>query len=43
MEAIRIHDFGDSEALVHETVPRPEPAAAELLVRVRAAGGYPID
>lgn len=43
MEAIRLHAFGDSEALVHETVPRPAPAANELLVRVRAAGVNPID
>ncbi|RYJ19516.1 NADP-dependent oxidoreductase [Halogeometricum borinquense] len=43
MNAIRVHEYGDANVLTHEEIPRPEPAADELLVRVHAAGVNPID
>ncbi|TAH35275.1 MAG: NADP-dependent oxidoreductase [Planctomycetota bacterium] len=43
MKAIRFHKFGGPEVLVLDDVPRPEPAAGELLVRVLAAGVNPVD
>jgi NADPH:quinone reductase-like Zn-dependent oxidoreductase len=43
MKAIRIHEFGESEVLVHEEVPEPEPEAGEVKVRVIAAGVNPAD
>lgn len=38
MQAIRFHRHGGPEVLQLEEVPRPEPAAGELLVQVEAAG-----
>ena len=43
MKAIRIHEFGGADVLKLEDVPRPEPAANEVLVRVYAAGVNPVD
>jgi|HigsolmetaAR201D_1030396.scaffolds.fasta_scaffold10408_3 NADPH:quinone reductase-like Zn-dependent oxidoreductase len=43
MRAIRVHRFGGPEELVLEEVPRPQPAAGEVLVQVRAAGVLPIE
>jgi NADPH:quinone reductase-like Zn-dependent oxidoreductase len=43
MQAVRVHEFGDRDQLRVETVARPEPAATEALVRVRAAGVNPYD
>ena len=43
MRAIRAHEYGGADVLRLESVPRPEPAADEVLVRVRAAGVNPID
>lgn len=43
MKAIRVHEYGDADVLQYEEMPRPEPTAGELLVRVRAAGVNPID
>jgi len=43
MRAIRFYAYGGPEQLVLEQIPRPEPAAGELLVRVYAAGVNPID
>ena len=43
MKAARIHKFGPPEVIVVEEVPRPVPAAGELLVRVAAAGVGPWD
>jgi NADPH:quinone reductase-like Zn-dependent oxidoreductase len=43
MKAVRMHDYGGSDVLVHEEVERPEPAPDEVLVRVRAATINPID
>jgi NADPH2:quinone reductase len=38
MQAIRFHRHGGPEVLQLDEVPKPEPAAGELLVRVEAAG-----
>lgn len=43
MRAMRVHRFGGIEAIVDEELPRPEPAAGEVLVRVTAAGVGPWD
>ncbi len=43
MQAIRVHDYGGPEALVLERVPRPEPKAGQVLVRLKAAGVNPAD
>jgi NADPH:quinone reductase-like Zn-dependent oxidoreductase len=43
MTAMRIAAFGPPEALRPTVVPRPTPAAGELLVRVRAARVNPVD
>lgn len=43
MKAIRLHDYGVPDALVLEDVPRPEPKADEVLVRLSAAGVNPVD
>ncbi|HEV3153935.1 MAG TPA: zinc-binding dehydrogenase [Candidatus Baltobacteraceae bacterium] len=37
MKAARLHELGGPEHLLVEDVPRPEPSAEEVLVRVRAA------
>jgi NADPH:quinone reductase-like Zn-dependent oxidoreductase len=37
MKAIRIHEDGGPEVLRYEEAPEPEPAAGEVLVRLRAA------
>ena len=43
MQAVRIHDYGGTDALVLEEAPRPEPQAGQVLVRVKAAGVNPVD
>ena len=43
MQAVRIHDYGGTDALVLEQAPRPEPQAGQVLVRVKAAGVNPVD
>ena len=43
MKAIRVHEFGGPEMLRLEDVPRPEPEAGQILVRVRATGVNPYD
>ncbi|CAN5120261.1 NADP-dependent oxidoreductase [soil metagenome] len=43
MKAVRFHAYGGAELLKIEDVPRPTPAAGELLVRVIAAGVNPVD
>jgi len=43
MKAARIHRFGGPEVIVVEDIPRPAPAAGELLVHVAAAGVGPWD
>ena len=43
MKAVRIHEYGGPEVILHEEMPRPEPAADELLIHVQAAGVNPVD
>src|SRR5215469_3334350 len=43
MKAVHIHQQGGPEVLRFEDVPRPEPSAHEVLVRVQAAGVNPVD
>lgn len=43
MNAARIHRFGAPDVIVVEDVPRPTPAAGEVLVRVVAGGVGPWD
>ena len=43
MKAWRVHAFGPPEAMIFETVPRPDPGPAEVLVKVHAAGVGPWD
>ena len=43
MRAGDCYAYGDPEQLVLEQIPRPEPQAGAVLVRVYAAGVNPID
>jgi NADPH:quinone reductase-like Zn-dependent oxidoreductase len=43
MQAIRVHEYGGPEQLKLEQIPRPQPQAGELLIRVHAAGVLPMD
>ena len=43
MQAIRVHQYGEPEQLKLEQLPRPEPQAGEVLIRVHAAGVLPAD
>src|SRR6516164_5614259 len=43
MKAARIHRFGAPDVVVVEEMPRPAPAAGELLIRVAASGVGPWD
>jgi NADPH:quinone reductase-like Zn-dependent oxidoreductase len=43
MQAIHVHQFGGPEQLKLEQIPRPEPQAGELLIRIHAAGILPAD
>jgi NADPH:quinone reductase-like Zn-dependent oxidoreductase len=43
MRAIRVHAYGGPEQLALEQIPRPQPQAGELLIRVHAAGVLPMD
>src|SRR5258706_2246124 len=43
MRTVHFYAYGDPEQLVVEQIPRPEPQAGEVLVRVHAAGVNPID
>jgi NADPH:quinone reductase-like Zn-dependent oxidoreductase len=43
MKAVRFHTYGESDVLVYEDAPKPEPAAGEVLVKVHATSVNPID
>ncbi|NMF67469.1 alcohol dehydrogenase catalytic domain-containing protein, partial [Brasilonema octagenarum] len=43
MQAIRVHDYGESDVLTLETVAQPEPQPNEVLIRVQAPGVNPLD
>ena len=43
MQAILVHDYGESDVLKLETVAQPEPQPTEVLIRVQAAGVNPLD
>src|SRR5262245_53904119 len=43
MKAIRVHQFGGPDVLGVEELPDPQPAAGDVLVRMRAAGVNPVD
>jgi len=43
MKAVQVHAYGGPEVLQYEDVPRPQPKADEILVRVHAAGVNPAD
>jgi NADPH:quinone reductase-like Zn-dependent oxidoreductase len=43
MKAVRIHTYGSPEVLKFENAARPEPASAEVLIKVHTAGVNPID
>ncbi len=43
MQAIRVHQYGNSDVLTLESVAQPEPQPNEVLVRVQAAGVNPLD
>ncbi len=43
MQAIEAHDYGGPDVLVLEQVPRPTPAADQVLIQVKAAGVNPAD
>jgi NADPH:quinone reductase-like Zn-dependent oxidoreductase len=43
MRAVRLHDYGDVDQLRIEDVPRPEPKAGEVLIRVEATSVNPVD
>ena len=43
MKAIVIHEYGGPEVLKYEDVPRPEPKADQILIRMIAAGVNPVD
>ncbi len=43
MKAIRIHTYGDVDALSFEDAPLPEPGPSDIRVRVHAAAVNPVD
>jgi NADPH2:quinone reductase len=43
MKAIRVHEFGGPELLRLEEVPKPEPGAGQVLVRMHAIGVNPVE
>jgi NADPH:quinone reductase len=43
MKAIRVHEFGGAEVLQIEEVPKPQPGAGQVLVRMHAIGVNPVE
>ena len=43
MKAIRVHQYGGPEVLRLEEIPDPQPAANQVLVRVKAVGVNPVE
>lgn len=43
MKAVRIHDYGATDVLTYEDVPRPSPGEGEVLIRVYATTVNPFD
>ena len=43
MQAIRIHNFGESDVMRLENVESRQPQAGQILVRIKAAGVNPVD
>ncbi|MEH2409506.1 NADP-dependent oxidoreductase [Nostoc sp.] len=43
MQAIRVHNYGESDVLTLEAIAQPEPQPNEVLIRVQAAGVNPLD
>ena len=43
MKAIRVHEFGGAEVLQIEEVPKPQPGAGQVLVRMGAIGVNPVE
>src|SRR5260370_20394409 len=43
MKAVVVHQFGGTEVLKLEEIPRPKPASGQVLVRIHAAGVNPYD
>lgn len=43
MKAVQIHGFGGVEKLIYESVPVPNPAPDEILIRVSASSVNPVD
>jgi NADPH:quinone reductase-like Zn-dependent oxidoreductase len=43
MKAIHVQDYGGSDVLVLETVPRPQATAEQVLIRLKYAGVNPTD
>ena len=43
MLAIRVYDYGNSDQLILEEIPRPKPKKGEVLVKIYSAGVNPVD
>lgn len=43
MRAIRVHEFGEPEAMLLEDVPEPQAGAGQIVLKVAAVGVNPVD
>ncbi|MEI1377406.1 NADP-dependent oxidoreductase [Nostoc sp. UHCC 0926] len=43
IQAIRVHNYGESDVLTLEAIAQPEPQSNEVLIRVQAAAVNPLD